>query len=82
MEKIFLNENETQLAKDYQNSLDELYRELGRLRVIINLQKQEEKKYLEQIDQIHEKYKPMREMFIQKYGAGNINTDTGEYTKI
>lgn len=82
MEKVLLTNEEIQSIKDIQEQENAISLQLGQLEyqiLTLSLQKESLKN---QIDQVTQKSIKTGQDLQQKYGDGNINIETGEFTKI
>ncbi len=82
MEKVLLKKEEIDIIKNIQQTELDLVDQLGRVEYQIqtlNLQKDNLK---QEVINLQTKSQEFGETLRQKYGDGNINIETGEFTKI
>lgn len=81
MEKIFLTEEELTQLKELQTQEAEIITRLGELEyqlLVLNTQKDN---YKELIFKNRQEGEKVAQSLQEKYGDGNINIETGEFTK-
>lgn len=82
MEKTFLTEEELKQLKELQTQEGEIITRLGELEyqlLVLNTQKDNYKELIFKNRQDGEK---LAQTLQEKYGEGNINIETGEFTKV
>jgi len=82
MEKVLLTKEEHQIIKDIQQLEQSVITQLGQIEYQILALELEKDKLKSSIDEVGEKGRKLGENLQQKYGDGNINIETGEFTKI
>jgi len=82
MEKVLLTKEEHQIIKDIQQLEQSVVTQLGQIEYQILALELEKDKLKSSIDEVGEKGRKLGENLQQKYGDGNINIETGEFTKI
>ena len=81
MEKVLLDEKELQFIKKLQQQEQDILTQLGQIEYQILAFNIEKDKLKTSIKSIGEEGIKFSENLQQKYGDGNINIETGEFTK-
>jgi hypothetical protein len=82
MEKILLTQEEIDSLKSIQEQNNQLIANFGQLEIAIqNLELQKEQ-LIEVLTALKTKENDMGKTLQDKYGNGNINIETGEFTKV
>tara|TARA_Y100000114_G_scaffold52568_1_gene47976 strand:- start:4178 stop:4435 length:258 start_codon:yes stop_codon:yes gene_type:complete len=80
--KIKLTDKELKVLKEYQNVQNQVTFELGNLDIQRALLEGQRSAILEKLADLQEKSNKTAKELQEKYGEGNINIDTGEFTTI
>ena len=80
--KIKLTDKELKVLKEYQNVQNQVTFELGNLDIQRALLEGQRSAILEKLADLQEKSNKTTKELQEKYGEGNINIDTGEFTTI
>ena len=80
--KIKLTDKELKVLKEYQNVQNQVTFELGNLDIQKALLEGQRSAILEKLADLQEKSNKTAKELQEKYGEGNINIDTGEFTTI
>ena len=80
--KIKLTDKELKVLKEYQNVQNQVTFELGNLDIQRALLEGQRSAILEKLADLQEKSNKTAQELQEKYGEGNINIDTGEFTTI
>lgn len=81
MTKIYLTDDEWKTAKNISDKHNTVLRNIGRLKLThIKIQKEIEQEYSE-LESFEEMNKSFYDQLVEKYGQGDIDTDTGEFIK-
>jgi len=82
MEQVLLEKQELDTIKELQEKELDLVDQLGRIEYQIQSLELEKEKIRQEITQFQTKSREFGDKLQQKYGDGNINVETGEFTKI
>jgi peptidoglycan hydrolase CwlO-like protein len=82
MEQVLLEKQELDTIKELQKKELDLVDQLGRIEYQIQSLELEKEKIRQEITQFQTKSREFGGKLQQKYGDGNINVETGEFTKI
>ena len=80
--KIKLTDKELKVLKEYQNVQNQVTFELGNLDIQRALLEGQRSAILEKLADLQEKSNKTAKELQEKYGDGNINIDTGEFTTV
>ena len=80
--KIKLTDKELKVLKEYQNVQNQVTFELGNLDIQRALLEGQRSAILEKLADLQEKSNKTARELQEKYGEGNINIDTGEFTTV
>ena len=80
--KIKLTDKELEVLKEYQLTQNQITFELGNLDIQKALLEGQRSAILEKLADLQEKSNNTAKELQEKYGEGNINIDTGEFTTI
>jgi len=80
--KIKLTDKELEVLKEYQLTQNQITFELGNLDIQKALLEGQRSAILEKLADLQEKSNKTAKELQEKYGEGNINIDTGEFTTI
>ena len=80
--KIKLTDKELEVLKEYQITQNQITFELGNLDIQKALLEGQRSAILEKLADLQEKSNKTAKELQEKYGEGNINIDTGEFTTI
>ena len=80
--KLKLTDKELKVLKEYQNVQNQVTFELGNLDIQRALLEGQRSAILEKLADLQEKSNKTAKELQEKYGEGNINIDTGEFTTI
>ena len=80
--KVKLTDKELKVLKEYQNVQNQVTFELGNLDIQRALLEGQRSAILEKLADLQEKSNKTAKELQEKYGEGNINIDTGEFTTI
>ena len=82
MEKVLLQKGELDTIKEIQQTEVNLIDQLGNIEYQIQTLKLQKDNLTNEIVKLQTKSQKFGESLQQKYGDGNINIETGEFTKI
>lgn len=82
MEKVLLEKQEIDTIKDIQQSELDLVSKIGQVEYQIQSLILQKKELREEINKLQIKSSKFGSDLQQKYGDGNVNIETGEFTKI
>ena len=82
METITLTEQELNDLKLIQEEGNQLMIKFGEVEMSIQILELQKDRLVESLQELKEKESTYGQMLQDKYGNGNINTETGEFTKI
>jgi len=80
--KIKLTDKELKVLKEYQFTQNQVTFELGNLDIQRALLEGQRSAILEKLADLQEKSNKTAKELQEKYGEGNINIDTGEFTTV
>ena len=80
--KIKLTDKELEVLKEYQLTQNQITFELGNLDIQKALLEGQRSAILEKLADLQEKSNKTAKELQEKYGEGNINIDTGEFTTV
>lgn len=80
--KIKLTDKELKVLKEYQFTQNQVTFELGNLDIQKALLEGQRSAILEKLADLQEKSNKTAKELQEKYGEGNINIDTGEFTTV
>ena len=80
--KVKLTDKELEVLKEYQLTQNQITFELGNLDIQKALLEGQRSAILEKLADLHEKSNKTAKELQEKYGEGNINIDTGEFTTV
>ena len=80
--KVKLTDKELEVLKEYQITQNQITFELGNLDIQKALLEGQRSAILEKLADLQEKSNKTARELQEKYGEGNINIDTGEFTTI
>ena len=80
--KIKLTDKELEVLKEYQLTQNQVTFELGNLDIQKALLEGQRSAILEKLADLQEKSNKTAKELQEKYGEGNINIDTGEFTTV
>ena len=80
--KVKLTDKELEVLKEYQLTQNQITFELGNLDIQKALLEGQRSAILEKLADLQEKSNKTAKELQEKYGEGNINIDTGEFTTI
>lgn len=80
--KIKLTDKELEVLKEYQLTQNQVTFELGNLDIQKALLEGQRSAILEKLADLQEKSNKTARELQEKYGEGNINIDTGEFTTV
>jgi hypothetical protein len=81
-EAITLTEQELNDLKKIQEQGNQLMMKFGEIEMSIQILELQKDRLVESLQELKEKETTYGQMLQDKYGNGNINTETGEFTKI
>ena len=81
MEKQFITEEEKAKFADLRNREEQIIVGLGQLEYQIQSMELEKENILTQLSQLRQDQTQIGQELTKKYGDGNVNLDTGEFTK-
>lgn len=81
MEKQFITEEEKANFVDLRNREEQIIVGLGQLEYQIQSMELEKENILTQLSQLRQDQTQIGQELTEKYGDGNVNLDTGEFTK-
>lgn len=81
-ETITLTEQELNDLKRIQEQGNQLMMKFGEIEMSIQILELQKDRLVESLQELKEKETTYGQMLQDKYGNGNINTETGEFTKI
>jgi|LakMenE18May11ns_1017448.scaffolds.fasta_scaffold9935604_4 hypothetical protein len=82
MEKILLTQEEIDSLKSIQEQNNQLIANFGQLEIAIQSLELQKEQLIEVLTALKTKENDMGKTLQDKYGNGNINIETGEFTKI
>jgi predicted nucleic acid-binding Zn-ribbon protein len=82
MEKILLTQEEIDSLKSIQEQNNQLIANFGQLEIAIQSLELQKEQLIEALTALKTKENDMGKTLQDKYGNGNINIETGEFTKI
>jgi hypothetical protein len=82
MEKILLTQEEIDLLKSIQEQNSQLIANFGQLEITIQSLELQKEQLIETLSALKTKEASIGETLQTKYGNGNINVETGEFTKV
>jgi hypothetical protein len=82
MEKILLTQEEIDSLKSIQEQNNQLIANFGQLEIAIQSLELQKEQLIEALTTLKTKENDMGKTLQDKYGNGNINIETGEFTKI
>lgn len=82
MEKILLTQEEITELKSIQDQNNQLIASFGQLEMAIQSLELQKEQLVESLSALKIKEANMGETLQTKYGSGNINIETGEFTKV
>jgi len=82
MEKILLTQEEIDSLKSIQEQNNQLIASFGQLEIAIQSLELQKEQLIEALTTLKTKDTDMGKTLQDKYGNGNINIETGEFTKI
>ena len=80
--KVKLTDKELEVLKEYQITQNQITFELGNLDIQKALLEGQRSAILEKLADLQEKSNKTARELQEKYGEGNINIDTGEFTSV
>ena len=80
--KVKLTDKELEVLKEYQLTQNQITFELGNLDIQKALLEGQRSAILEKLADLQEKSNKTARELQEKYGEGNINIDTGEFTTV
>ena len=80
--KVKLTDKELEVLKEYQLTQNQITFELGNLDIQKALLEGQRSAILEELADLQEKSNKTAKELQEKYGEGNINIDTGEFTTV
>lgn len=80
--KVKLTDKELEVLKEYQITQNQITFELGNLDIQKALLEGQRSAILEKLADLQEKSNKTARELQEKYGEGNINIDTGEFTTV
>ena len=80
--KVKLTDKELEVLKEYQLTQNQITFELGNLDIQKALLEGQRSAILEKLADLQEKSNKTAKELQEKYGEGNINIDTGEFTTV
>jgi len=81
-EAITLTEQELNDLKKIQEQGNQLMMKFGEIEMSIQILELQKDRLVESLQELKEKETTYGQILQDKYGSGNINTETGEFTKI
>jgi hypothetical protein len=81
-ETVTLTEQELNDLKKIQEQGNQLMMKFGEIEMSIQILELQKDRLVESLQELKEKETTYGQMLQDKYGNGNINTETGEFTKI
>jgi hypothetical protein len=75
-----LSEEELKTLKEFQDKNNKIVADLGSIELNINLLKGQKDKVLEEFKELQDESNKSAKKLQDKYGAGNIDLKTGEFT--
>lgn len=81
MEQTFITENEKLRFNNIQKSEEQIIVGLGQIEYQIQSLELEKKNIITQLSQLRKDQTSLGKELTEKYGDGNVNLDTGEFTK-
>jgi hypothetical protein len=82
MEKILLTQEEIDSLKSIQEQNNQLIASFGQLEIAIQSLELQKEQLIEALTTLKTKENDMGKTLQDKYGNGNINIETGEFTKV
>ena len=82
MEKILLTQEEIDSLKSIQEQNNQLIANFGQLEIAIQSLELQKEQLIEALTALKTKENDMGKTLQDKYGNGNINIETGEFTKV
>jgi hypothetical protein len=82
MEKILLTQEEIDSLKSIQEQNSQLIANFGQLEIAIQSLELQKEQLIEVLTALKTKENDMGKTLQDKYGNGNINIETGEFTKV
>jgi hypothetical protein len=82
MEKILLTQEEIDSLKSIQEQNNQLIANFGQLEIAIQSLELQKEQLIEALTTLKTKENDMGKTLQDKYGNGNINIETGEFTKV
>jgi hypothetical protein len=82
MEKILLTQEEIDSLKSIQEQNNQLIANFGQLEIAIQSLELQKEQLIEVLTALKTKENDMGKTLQDKYGNGNINIETGEFTKV
>jgi hypothetical protein len=82
MEKILLTQEEIDSLKSIQEQNNQLIASFGQLEIAIQSLELQKEQLIEVLTTLKTKENDMGKTLQDKYGNGNINIETGEFTKV
>jgi hypothetical protein len=81
MEKQFITEEEKARFNDLRNREEQIIVGLGQLEYQIQLMELEKENIITQLSQLRQDQTKVGQELTEKYGDGNVDLNTGEFTK-
>ena len=82
MEKILLTQEEIDSLKSIQDQNNQLIASFGQLEIAIQSLELQKEQLVESLSALKTKENNLATTLQDKYGNGNINVETGEFTKV
>lgn len=82
MEKILLTQEEINELKSIQEQNNQLISNFGQLEIAIQSLELQKEQLIETLSALKSKENELGQTLQNKYGNGNINIETGEFTKV
>ena len=82
MEKQFITEEEKAKFVNLRNREEQIIISLGQLEYQIQLMELEKENVITQLSKLRQDQAKTGQELTEKYGDGNVNLDTGEFTKV
>lgn len=82
MEKQFITEEEKAMFAELRQREEQIIIGLGQIETQIQLMNLDKENLINQLTQFRNDQSELGQKLTEKYGDGNVNLDTGEFTKV